>query len=327
MGQNNHIVVVSIFLHSSKLHRIVALYGEDRKKEDFEMIPLRVGFIGLGNMGILMARTLAKSRLPLTVYDLRQEALDKMLVLGAVPARSCRELAAASDVIISIVRDEHQNDEVIFGKDGVWQGIREGSALVISSTVSPEYCRRLYARGKAQGVDIIDAPVSAESRDFTPGRESAVFTLMIGGDEQAVQKCMPVFQALTKNVFYLGGSGSGQVGKLVNNMAAFGNAIFARECVNIGLKAGLDYNQLTAAIKVATGFSRGLGILDMQLRQPQPAQTIKNQPKSLDDKDWDFVLELAQTVGAETPLARLMTRLDLEKVYDAVKRIESGKAT
>jgi UDP-N-acetylmuramoylalanine-D-glutamate ligase len=83
---------VSIFLHSSKLHRIVALYGEDRKKEDFEMSPLRVGFVGLGNMGILMARTLAKSRLPLTVYDLRQEALDKMQATRAAAAagRSAR---------------------------------------------------------------------------------------------------------------------------------------------------------------------------------------------------------------------------------------------
>jgi 3-hydroxyisobutyrate dehydrogenase-like beta-hydroxyacid dehydrogenase len=117
---------------------------------------------------------------------------------------------------------------------------------------------------------------------------------------------------------------------MVNNLAAFGNAIFARECVNIGLKAGLDYNQLTAVIKVATGFSRGLGILDMQLRRPQPrpqpAQTTKNQPKSLDDKDWDFVLELAQTVGAETPLAKLMVQLDLEKVYNGVKRLEPGKS-
>ncbi|MBN1190489.1 MAG: NAD(P)-dependent oxidoreductase [Dehalococcoidales bacterium] len=290
------------------------------------MNPVKAGFIGLGNMGILMARTLAKSEIPLTVYDLRQEAVNEMMALGASSARSCLETAAGSDVIISIVRDEHQNDEVIFGPEGVWVGIKEGSVLVISSTVSPEYCRKLYVLGKEKGIQVVDAPVSAESRDFTPGRESAVFTLMIGGDQTAVEKCMPVFRALTKNVFHLGGVGSGQIGKLVNNLAAFGNAVYARECINIGLKAGLDYNQLTAAMRVATGFSRGMGILDMQLRRPYPASQIperNDRTKSLDDKDRDLALELAAAVGAQTPISQLIGLLDLETVYDGVRRISS----
>jgi 3-hydroxyisobutyrate dehydrogenase len=291
------------------------------------MSPVRVGIIGLGNMGILMARTLVKSPLPLTVFDLRQEAVEEMRAMGAAAATSCRELAAVSDVIISMVRDENQNDEAIFGQDGVWQGIQAGSTLVISSTVSPDYCRTLYTRGKEKGIYVLDAPVSAESRNFTPGRESAVFTLMIGGDIEAVEKCRPVFQSLTKNVFHLGGIGSGQACKLVNNLAAFGNAVFARECINIGLKAGLDYKQMTAAMRVATGFSRGLGILDMQLHRPSlvtPLPPAKDRPKSLDDKDRDFALELAVDVGAATPIAQLMGILDLEKVYDGVKRLDKG---
>ena len=288
------------------------------------MSSIKVGFIGLGNMGILMARTLAKSRLPLTVYDLRQEAVDEMKSLGAIAAHSCREVAAHSDVIFSIVRDEPQNNEVIFGREGIWQGIKEGSTLIISSTVSPEYCRKLYVRAKEKGVQIVDAPLSAESRNFTPGQESAVFTLMIGGDEDAVKRCMPVFEALTKNIFHLGGIGSGQACKLVNNLASYGNAVFARECLNIGLKAGLDFDQMVAAIRVSTGFSRGLSTLVRQLRRPLPvtsASGVKDHPKSLDDKDRDFALELAGAVGAETPLTRLMTGLDLEKVYDALNRI------
>jgi 3-hydroxyisobutyrate dehydrogenase len=291
------------------------------------MSPLKVGFIGLGSMGILMARTLVKSPHPLTVYDLRQEVVNEMAALGAVPARSNREAAAGSDVIFSIVRDEAQNDEVIFGREGVWQGIRPGSTLIISSTVSPDYCRRLYARGKEIGVNILDAPVSAESRNFTPGQESAVFTLMIGGDKKVFEGCLPVFQALTKNIFHLGAIGSGQVCKLVNNLAAFGNAIFARECVNIGLKAGLEYSQLTAAIKVSTGYSRGLGILDMQLRgqMQRPPQRPQSQTKSLDEKDWEFALKLAAEVGASAPLAQLMGELDLGKTYDAVQHISLGR--
>jgi 3-hydroxyisobutyrate dehydrogenase-like beta-hydroxyacid dehydrogenase len=289
---------------------------------------IRVGFVGLGNMGILMARTLVKSRMPLTVYDLRQAPMDEMKALGAIPAHSSREVAANSDVIFSVVRDEPQNDEVIFGPEGAWQGIKEGSTLIISSTVSPAYCRRLYTRAREKGVQIIDAPVSTQSRDFTPGQESAVFTLMIGGDGDAVKRCMPVFEALTKNIFHLGGIGCGQACKLVNNLASYGNAVFARECLNIGLKAGLDFDQMVAAMRVSTGFSRGLNTLVMQLRRPRPpapAPSVKGQPKSLDDKDREFALELAEAVRAETPLTRFMTGLDLEKVYDALNGVISKK--
>jgi 3-hydroxyisobutyrate dehydrogenase-like beta-hydroxyacid dehydrogenase len=110
----------------------------------------------------------------------------------------------------------------------------------------------------------------------------------------------------------------------VNNLAAFGNAIFARECLNLGLKAGLDFKQMAAAIKVSTGYSRGLGILEMQIKRMIPAPTgpsSKGQTKSLDDKDRDFALELADVVGASAPLAHLMAELDLEKTYDAINRL------
>jgi 3-hydroxyisobutyrate dehydrogenase-like beta-hydroxyacid dehydrogenase len=266
---------------------------------------------------------LVKNGEHLAVYDLRKEAISEMVSLGATAAGSSREVAAASDVIFSVVRDEPQNDEVIFGPDGVWQGIKPGSTLIISSTISPGYCRKLYLQGKEKGVNVIDAPVSAESRNFTPGQESVVLTVMIGGDEEAVTRCMPVFKALGKNIFHLGGIGSGQVCKLVNNLAGYGNQVFARECLNIGLKAGLPFDQMVAAIKVSTGHSIGLNVVVRQLQRPpkvlSPAEKI--QPKSIDDKDRETALELAEEVGAETPITHFMTELDLKQVYDSLNRI------
>ena len=251
------------------------------------MSNLRVGFIGLGNMGILMAKNMVRNGERLVVYDLRKEAMSETVSLGATAAGSSREVAAACDVIFSVVRDEPQNDEVIFGLNGVWQGIKEGSTLIISSTISPGYCRNVYARGKERGIYVIDAPVSAESRNFTPGQESAVLTLMIGGDEEAVMRCMPVFKALAKNIFHLGSIGSGQVCKLVNNLQGYGNEVFARECINIGLKAGLPFDQMVAAIRVSTGFSRGMNVLVRRLRKPPvaPGPAEKVQLKNIDDKD------------------------------------------
>jgi 3-hydroxyisobutyrate dehydrogenase-like beta-hydroxyacid dehydrogenase len=287
------------------------------------MSSLKVGFIGLGNMGILMARNLVKNGENLVVYDLRKEVVSQMVSLGATKAGSSREVAAASDVIFSMVRDEPQNDEVIFGPDGVWEGIKPGSTLIISSTISPGYCRKIYTRGKEKGVYVIDAPVSAESRNFTPGQESVVLTLMIGGDDEAVTRCMPVFKSLGKNIFHLGGIGNGQVCKLVNNLQGYGNQIFARECLNLGLKAGLPFDQMVAAIKVSTGHSIGMNVVVRQLqRAPKaPGPTEKAQPKSIDEKDRETALELADEIGAATPISHFMTELDLKKVYDALNQI------
>ena len=284
------------------------------------MNSLKVGFIGLGNMGMLMARTQLKNKLPLTVFDIRREPLTEIRALGATVAGSARELAAACDVIISMVRDEAQTEEAIFGKDGVWGGIKPGSIIVLSSTISPDYCRSLSARAKAKRVRIVDAAVSTESRNFTPGQESAVFTLMIGGDEEVVEKCRPVFESLTQNIFYMGKVGSGAATKLINNLAMYGNSIVARECLNLGLKAGLDFDRLIEAIRVSTGYSRGLMLVSRAVRQPRPAPEKPSQPKvkSLEEKDNDAAVGLADSVGAKTPVSRFMFGLDLEREYDAL---------
>ena len=288
------------------------------------MSSIKVGFIGVGNMGMLMAKKLVENGLPLTVYDLRKEVVEEMVALGASAASSCREVAEASDVVISVVRDIPQTDEVIFGKDGVWEGIKKGATIIISSSLKPSYCQELYAKAKEKGVRVIDAPVSAESRSFTPGQEWALLTLMVGGDEDAVKKCWPVFEAIAKNVIHLGGIGMGQACKLVNNLAMFANGIVARECVNLGLKAGLDLQKMIEAMSVSTGNSRALGGLGRRMRQApasRPPVTrapgAKAPPEDLGSKDKRLALEMAQAVGANTPIVRFMDELDLESVYDA----------
>ena len=284
----------------------------------------RVGFIGLGNMGMLVAKKLVQSGLPLTVYDLRKEPLEEMRALGAAAAGSSREVALASDVIISMVRDIPETDEALFGRDGVWQGAREGATIVISSTVSPAYCRSLHARARQRGVQVIDAAVSTETRDFTPGRESAELTLMIGGEDEAVNRCWPVFQAMAKNVFHLGGVGTGQACKLVNNLAMLGNEMVARECLNLGIMAGLDLAQLIEAMRVSTGSSRSLGTISRRLSQPAPRLTVpeaKAPRQDLRSKDRELALEMAEAVAANVPLARIMAELEEASPYSALSAL------
>jgi 3-hydroxyisobutyrate dehydrogenase len=289
------------------------------------MSSIKVGFIGLGNMGMIMAKKLVEEKMPLTVYDLRKEAVDEIVALGAKPAGSCREVAEVSDVIISVVRDIPQNDEVIFGKDGVWEGIKKGSTIVLSSSISPSYAQKLYDRAKEKEVRIVDAPVSAEARDFTPGKEWALLTLMVGGDEDAVKYCWPVFEAIAKNVIHQGGIGTGMACKLVNNLAATCNSIVARECVNLGLKAGLDLQKMVQAMSVSTGYSRMLGLISRSMGRPASAPRppvtkapeTKTSPEDIGTKDKRLALEMAEEVGAKMPIARLMDTLDLETIYDA----------
>ncbi len=193
--------------------------------------------------------------------------------------------------------------------------------IIISSTISPAYCRRVYDKAKEKGVRIIDAAVSTESRNFTPGQESAVFTLMIGGDEDAVKKCWPVFTALTRNNFYMGKIGNGTACKLVNNLAMFGNMVVASECLNLGVKAGLDLNTLVEAMRVSTGYSRGLMQAVRRVRQPHPAAEAPPagpHVKSLDEKDNETAIDQAEKVGANTPVTRAMMKMEMEKVYQAL---------
>jgi 3-hydroxyisobutyrate dehydrogenase len=213
-----------------------------------------------------------------------------------------------------------QTEEILNGKDGVWAGVKEGAAIVLSSSLSPAYCREVYEKAKPRKVRIIDAPVSTEDRSFAPGKESALITLMVGGDDDAVARCMPVFQAMAKNVIPQGGIGTGQICKLVNNLAMYANGIVARECVNLGLKAGLDLEKMKKAMSLSTGASRMLMGVGRPSPFPPPPKLPPGvkPPEDLGTKDKRLALEIADDVGAQTPVVKLMEQLDLKAVYNAV---------
>jgi len=282
------------------------------------MISTKVGFIGLGNLGTLMVKKLIEKSVPLTVYDLRKEAVDSIAALGARAAGSNREVAAESEIIISVVRDIHETDDVIFGSNGLREGLKPGSILVLCSSLSPAYCRSLSPKLKERGVSLVDAPVSAEARDFTPGKEWALLTLMIGGEDEAIERCRPVFEIIAKNNIYLGASGNGMACKLINNLAMYANGIVACECLNLGIKAGLDLDKLVQAMSGSTGYSRALmGIGKGTI----PGNTSPARPggkEELGSKDKRLAVELADEVGADVRLTRFMSEIDLNSVYDAL---------
>ena len=145
---------------------------------------------------------------------------------------------------------------------------------------------------------------------------------MVGGDEDAVKRCRPVLEAMAKHIFHLVGIGMGQAYKLVNQLALISNSIIARECLNLGLKAGLDLQKMIDVIRVSTGNSWGLGSLDyrMKARKLRPAAEApapETQRMGLGTKDRDLAIELAEKVGANIPLLRFVAELNEESEYEA----------
>jgi 3-hydroxyisobutyrate dehydrogenase-like beta-hydroxyacid dehydrogenase len=296
-------------------------------RRNFFMSTLKVGFIGVGNMGMAMAKPLVKKGFPVTVRDLNSSAVEEIRALGASVAGSPREAAAACEVVIIMVRDIPQTDEVIFGKDGVWETVKQGDILIISNSIGPEYCENLYEKAKEKDIRVIDAAVSDPS-GFLHTEEGGL-TLMIGGDKEDVQRCMPLFEAMGKNIFHLGGIGMGQTYKLVNNLATFNIGTLNREILNLGLKAGLDLEKMIEVISVSTGGSwsmRFMGRL-IKARRETPKGTPQSWPpvlpaegpkgKPLQPLEKRLAMEMAKKLGAEIPIGRCIDELDVESIYDA----------
>jgi 2-hydroxy-3-oxopropionate reductase len=272
-------------------------------------------------MGMPMAKSLVRGGFSLTVYDLNKAAIEEMKALGAIGAGSSREVAEASDVIISIVWDIPQTESVIFGDDGVWKGIKKGKTIIISSTIGPEYCRKLYAKAKKQGINVIDCCVTG--RDPENGNRPA--TLIIGGDDDIVKQCWPVFESLGKNIFHFGGIGMGQSYKLVHNMIAKHMGAASRDCLieglDMGLKAGLDLKNMVDVLSVgaAARSMQNMGIKS-GLDVPRIFQTLRGpagitEAAGHDVTELDYALEMADSVGAKMALCRFIDQLDMPSVY------------
>ena len=288
---------------------------------------LKMGFVGVGDIGNVMARSILKAGIPLTVYDLNKEAVNKVVAEGATAAGSCREVMEVNDAVISMVRDIPQTEEVVFGKDGLWEGAKEGSIIILSSTIGPYYPRELYEKGKEKGIRVMDIGVTKN----IPTNEIGQFTLMVSGDDDVIDTCWPVFEAMGRMVFRAGRIGNGQAYKLVNNMVAFNMGTVIHECLNVGLKAGLDMKMMLDVMEEGTGGSWMANSMRTRLdsgatRIPMPPPpTDGSPPPQFINKDQVLAIEMAEELGAEIPVAKLMENLDESKAYEAYRKFMRGE--
>src|SRR5574341_451160 len=166
---------------------------------------MNVGFIGLGIMGQPMSRRLLQAGFSLTVYNRTAAKAQAVVAMGARWAESPAAVAAASEVIITMLPDTPEVETVLFGKNGVAAGLSPDKIVIDMSTISPEATVNFAGKIRAKKCEMLDAPVSGGES----GAIAGTLTIMVGGNEQAFRHCLPLFQALGKNSVHLGANGNG----------------------------------------------------------------------------------------------------------------------
>ncbi|GBF06262.1 2-hydroxy-3-oxopropionate reductase [Deinococcus aerius] len=216
----------------------------------------RIGFIGLGIMGLPMARNLIRAGYSLTVNNRGPEAEQALAAEGARVARTAREVAEASDIVITMLPDSPQVEEVVLGENGVAEGIRSGGLYIDMSSVAPSTARKVAGALKVKGADALDAPVSGGQ----VGAEQATLSIMVGGSEEGFERARPVFQAVGKNIVYIGGPGAGQVTKICNQIVVALTIQAVAEAMTLARKSGVDAARVREALLGGFAQSR---ILDL----------------------------------------------------------------
>ncbi len=204
----------------------------------------RIGFIGLGVMGTSMAAHLMAAGHSLTVFNRTREKAEGLIKRGAQWADTPGAVAAASDILISMVGYPHDVEKIYFGEGGILSAMKAGGYVVDMTTSSPKLARRLYEAAKEREIASLDAPVSGGDI----GARNASLVVMVGGDRGAFDAVKPIFELLGRTIRYFGPAGSGQYAKMANQIAIASNMMGVCEAVAYAKRAGLDPAEVVETI-------------------------------------------------------------------------------
>lgn len=258
---------------------------------------MKVGFIGLGTQGKLLAVNLVEAGHDLMVHDLRREPLDLLSQHGAKIAQSAREVGAHAEVVEICVLDDAQVDEVVAGPAGVLRGAASGTIIAIHSTIRPATIMRLAEVAAAQGVELVDVPVSGSER----GARAKTMSYMVGGSASAFEKCKPLFETSGPKVTHCGPLGAGMRAKLAHQLIFCVNILAAYEGMRLGVAAGVSAEILQKVIHEGVGQSF---IADNWTTIAMPGSS-----RSALYKDLQLCLEFADDIGVSIPGAALAQQL------------------
>jgi len=254
----------------------------------------KLGFTGLGIMGRPMAEHLLDAGHTVHVYDLVPGPVKELVSKGAVACSSNKEIAQKSDVIIIMVPDTPDVEAVLFGKDGVVEGVKPGSIVVDMSSISPIATKEFAKKLNAMGIKMLDAPVSGGQ----VGAEKATLSIMVGGLPEVFQQIKPYFELMGKNIVLIGGNGDGQTCKVANQIVVALTIEAVGEALLFASKAGADPAKVREALLGGFAQSRILELHGERMigRKFEPGFRIR-----LHQKDLNLALQAARNLGLSLP--------------------------
>lgn len=259
----------------------------------------RVGFIGLGIMGMPMARNLMGAGYELTVHN---RSRHKAEALGAAVADSPAAVARRSDIVITMLPDSPDVQQVVTGDDGVLDGIEDGALLVDMSTISPMVTRELAALADERGGAMLDAPVSGGDVGATDG----TLSIMVGGEQAAFRRMLPLFEVMGKTVNHVGPSGAGQVVKAANQVVVAVTLTAVAEAIVLGSRGGVEPAKI---LDVLGGGLAGNKVMEVK-REKFLSHTFEPGFRTeLHHKDLGIALATAREYGVAIPATALVDQL------------------
>jgi 2-hydroxy-3-oxopropionate reductase len=239
----------------------------------------RIGFIGLGQMGAPMVRNLVQAGYAVTVYR-----------RGSELPSSPQDLASQVDVVISCVSDSPDVEEIVLGDRGIIHGVRSGMLYIDMSTIAAAVSRKVYESLKLKGVRALDAPVSGGDI----GAQQGTLSIMVGGDVEAFDRALPIFQVLGENIVHIGDAGAGQVTKACNQIVVALTVQGVAEALTLAKKSGVDPEKVRSALLGGFAQSKVLEVHGAKMLDRNFAPGFK---LDLFRKDINLVLQTARELG------------------------------
>ncbi|MFD1349200.1 MULTISPECIES: NAD(P)-dependent oxidoreductase [Bacillaceae] len=261
-----------------------------------------IGFVGTGVMGKSMAANLQKAGYSINVYTRTKAKADDLIKDGAAWKTTVKELTNDSDVIITMVGYPSDVEEVYFGSNGILENAKQGSFVIDMTTSKPSLAVKIYEAAKEKNIHALDAPVSGGDI----GAKNGTLAIMIGGEQEAYDSLLPIFQVMGENIILQGKAGAGQYTKLVNQIAIASNMIGVSEAIAFARKAGLNPEKVLDSISTGAAASYSLSKLAPRMLKEDfaPGFYVKHFIK-----DMTIALESAKELGLSTPGLELSLNL------------------
>jgi len=255
----------------------------------------QVGFIGLGTMGLPMAKRLIKAGYQLTVYNRTLKKTKELESLGAQVAVSSEEVARQSQIVFTMLTADEAVEEVFLGAGGIAVGAVKGMIVIDCSTISPMTSKRMAEALTSRGVEMLDAPVTGSE----PYANQGTLSFLVGGNREVFASCEPLFNILGKKASYLGGNGSGSYAKLAHNAMAAINLLSLAEGMTMVTKAGIDPELFVQAIG---GGGAKSNMMDMKISKILDRDFRAHFTTKLMHKDLRLALGLADELNIPVPV-------------------------